>query len=145
MRSRRARARTTARGRRGRAVHVYPEQAAAGLWTTPSDLAKVAIEVQRAIAGPGAVLTQASAREMMTPVGAGRSLSVHNAQRGEGWYFRHGGSNWGFQCVLVAHFRKGYGVVMMTNADSGGPVIPEIEARVAAAYGWDLLDKPLAR
>ncbi len=54
------------------------------------------------------------------------------------------GPNWGFRCSLVAHVRKGYGVVVMTNGDAGGGVIAEIEARVAAAYGWDSLDKPLS-
>jgi len=127
--------------------HVYPEQAAAGLWTTPRDLAKAAIEVQRALRGPkGAVLTQASAREMTTPVGVGPfAVGFTIDQRGEGWYFSHGGSNWGFQCQLVAHVRKGYGVAVMTNADSGGAVIQEVIARVAAAYKWDSLDKPLPR
>ncbi len=127
--------------------HVYPEQAAAGLWTTPTDLAKFAIEVQRAMKGPrGAVLTQASAREMTTPVGVGPfGVGFTVDKRGEGWYFSHGGSNWGFQCMVIAHVRKGYGLAVMTNADSGGQVIGEIVARVASAYGWDSLDKPLAR
>lgn len=127
--------------------HVYPEQAAAGLWTTPSDLAKVAIEVMRAVRGPaGSVLTQAGAREMTSPVGTGPfAVGFQVEKRGEGWYFMHGGSNWGFRCDLLAHVRKGYGVVVMTNGDNGGAVIQEIEARVAAAYGWDTLDKPLVR
>ncbi|MGE0362002.1 MAG: serine hydrolase domain-containing protein [Vicinamibacterales bacterium] len=127
--------------------HVYPEQAAAGLWTTASDLARFAIEVQTAVRGPkGTVLTQGSAREMTAPVGTGPyAVGLGVEQRGEGWYFGHGGSNWGFRCSLLAHVRKGYGVVVMTNGDAGGPVITEIEARVAAAYGWDSLDKPLPR
>jgi CubicO group peptidase (beta-lactamase class C family) len=142
-----ARAHNGAGRRMGAPWHVYPEQAAAGLWTTPSDLARFAIEVQRAIRGPkGAVLTQASAREMLAPVGVGGfAVGLGVAQRGEGWYFSHGGANWGFRCNLFAHVRKGYGVVIMTNSDSGGQLIGELEARVAAAYGWDSLDKPIPR
>jgi CubicO group peptidase (beta-lactamase class C family) len=127
--------------------HVYPEQAAAGLWTTPSDLARAAIEVQTAIRGPaGKVLSQASARELTAPVGVGPfAVGFVIEKKGEGWYFHHSGGNWGFRCDLIAHVRKGYGVVVMTNGDNGGPIIAEIEARVAAAYGWDTLDKPIPR
>ncbi|MGH9314751.1 MAG: serine hydrolase domain-containing protein [Vicinamibacterales bacterium] len=127
--------------------HVYPEQAAAGLWTTPSDLARFAIEVQRALDGPkGRVLSQALAREMITPTGVGGfAVGLGIEKRAEGWYFTHGGSNWGFRCSLVAHVRKGNGVVVMTNSDSGGAILSEIESRVASAYGWDSLDKPIPR
>jgi CubicO group peptidase (beta-lactamase class C family) len=127
--------------------HVYPEQAPAGLWTTPSDLAKVAIEVQLAYRGPaGKVLGQAAAREMIAPTGVGPfAVGFQIESRGQGWYFMHSGGNWGFQCDLLAHVRKGYGVVVMTNSDNGGQVIREIVARVAAAYGWDSLDKPIPR
>ena len=120
--------------------HVYPEQAAAGLWTTSTDLAKFAIEVQRALRGPrGAVLTQASAREMTTPVGVGPyGVGFSVEKRGEGWYFGHGGSNWGFRCTLLAHLRKGYGVVVMTNGDNGSVLATELVERVAAAYQWDM-------
>ena len=145
--ARASRAHNGAGKRMGAPWHVYPEQAAAGLWTTPSDLARFAIEVQRAIRGPkGAVLTQASAREMLAPVGVGGfAVGLGLAQRGEGWYFSHGGANWGYRCNLLAHVRKGYGVVMMTNGDAGGQLVGEIEARVAAAYNWDSLDKPIPR
>jgi CubicO group peptidase (beta-lactamase class C family) len=140
-----------AHGREGQPLsapwHVYPEQAAAGLWTTPADLAKFAIEVQRALAGPrGTVLSQASAREMTTPVGVGPyGVGFSIEKRGEGWYFTHGGSNWGFRCTLIAHLRKGYGVAVMTNGDNGGQVAAELVERVATAYRWDMLDKPLSR
>jgi CubicO group peptidase (beta-lactamase class C family) len=127
--------------------HVYPEQAAAGLWTTPSDLARFAITVQRAIAGTGTtVLSQAMAREMTTPVGVGPyAVGLAVQKRGEGWYFSHSGGNRGFVCNMVAHVRKGYGFVIMTNGEGGGQLMAEIEARVAAAYGWDTLDKALLR
>lgn len=127
--------------------HVYPELQAAGLWTTPSDLARLAIELQRTLHGHSTrVLSLASAREMITPVGMGDfGVGFGLRKLGEGWYFGHGGSNWGFQCDLVAHLRKGYGVAIMTNADSGGVVVNEIRNRVAAAYSWDSLDKPVPR
>jgi len=127
--------------------HVYAAQAAAGLWTTPSDLARFLIEVERAVRGPkGAVLDQASATQMIAPVGVGPfAVGLEVGKRGEGWYFTHSGGNWGFQCDLLAHFRKGYGVVIMTNSDRGGIVINELESRVAAAYNWDSLAKPLFR
>lgn len=144
--------RLAARAHNGRGMamdakwHVYPELEAAGLWTTPSDLAKMAIEIQNAIEGRSTVLTAASAREMVTPVGVGDFAVGFGLRRlAEGWYFSHGGSNWGFQCDLTAHVRKGYGVAIMTNADGGSPLITELRNRVAAAYNWDTLDKPVPR
>jgi CubicO group peptidase (beta-lactamase class C family) len=119
---------------------------AAGLWTTPSDLARFAIDVQVAYRwGRGKVLSQASAREMIAPTGMGPfAVGFSVDKRGEGWYFSHSGGNWGFLCDLLAHVRKGYGVVVMTNG-SNFQIITEIEARVAAAYGWDTLDKAIPR
>jgi CubicO group peptidase (beta-lactamase class C family) len=145
--------RNAARAHNGRGAamdakwHVYPELAAAGLWTTPTDLARFAIEVQLAVRGLShKVLSQSTAREMITPVGVGPyAVGFAIQQKGEGWYFSHGGSNWGFQCDLTAHTLKGYGVAIMTNSDSGGRLIEEIRSRVAAAYNWDTLDKPIPR
>ena len=127
--------------------HVYPEQAAAGLWTTPSDLAKFAIEVQMELLGKSQrVLTQKIAQEMVTPIGVGPfAVGFTIEKQGEGWYFSHGGSNWGFQCDLFAHRAKGYGVVVMTNSDSGGRLTREVRDRLARAYGWDTLDKSIPR
>jgi CubicO group peptidase (beta-lactamase class C family) len=133
--------------RRGDPWHVYPEQAAAGLWTTATDLAKFAIEVQLATAGRSKkVLSPAIAREMITPVGVGPyAVGFDVSKQGEGWYFGHGGSNWGFQCNLVAHRVKGYGAVIMTNGDNGGALINQIRQLIQREYKWDALDQPIPR
>jgi CubicO group peptidase (beta-lactamase class C family) len=127
--------------------HVYPEQAAAGLWTTPTDLALFAIEVQKSIRGESnAVLDRATAREMITPVGVG-SYAVGFAieKRGEGWYLSHGGANWGFRARLVAHVSKGYGYAIMTNADRGSELIAELAERIERVYAWDSVAEPVRR
>jgi CubicO group peptidase (beta-lactamase class C family) len=127
--------------------HVYPELAAAGLWTTSPDLARFGIELQKSIHGKSnRVLNRAMANEMASPVGVGPfAIGMSISKRGEGWYLDHGGSNWGFQCLVLVHKTKGYGFAAMANADSGGRLIAELQQRVAAAYKWDMLDQPLRR
>lgn len=150
-----ARAHNRAGARMGDPWHVYPEHAAAGLWTTPSDLAKFLVEVQKTLAGPALsvpkgqsnrVLSRAMMLEMVTPVGVGPyAVGFSVEKQGEGWYFLHGGSNWGFQCYMIAHRLKGYGVVIMTNGDNGGALVQELRGRIQRAYQWDVLDKPIPR
>ena len=133
--------------RMGDPWHVYPELAAAGLWTTPIDLAKFAIEVQLSLLGrSNRVLQQPAMMQMVTPVGVGPfAVGFTIEKQGEGWYFSHGGSNWGFQCDLVAHRAKGYGAVIMTNGDNGGALIRALRPRIQQHYAWDVLDKPIPR
>ena len=127
--------------------HVYPEQAAAGLWTTPSDLARLVIEVQRSSSGQSnRVLSRAVVQEMLSPVGVGDyAVGFAVTRMGQGWYFAHGGSNWGFRGTLLAHKVKGYGLAILTNADQGGAVANELSRRIQRAYEWDSFAEPAPR
>jgi CubicO group peptidase (beta-lactamase class C family) len=138
-----ARARNAAVGYRGNETavagrwHTYPELAAAGLWTTPSDLARFAIELQRSLRGESnRVLSQQMTRQMLTVVKDGYGLGLALAGDGPSARFSHGGANEGFRCILVAFNETGQGAVVMTNSDLGGAVASEILRAIAREYGW---------
>ncbi len=117
--------------------HTYPEMAAAGLWTTPSDLARFAIELQKSYAGESnKVLSQEMAAEMLTEQMDGYGLGIGVGGEGEWIRFSHGGSNEGFRCQLWAYTSKGMGAAVMTNGDSGGDLASEILRSIAREYGW---------
>jgi CubicO group peptidase (beta-lactamase class C family) len=116
--------------------HTYPEMAAAGLWTTPSDLARWIIEMQQSLNGKANhVLSAAMTRTMLTPVKEGYALGVGTQNTGGKPSFGHSGSNEGYQCQYVG-YENGDGAVVMTNSDSGGQLINEVLRSIAQVYGW---------
>jgi CubicO group peptidase (beta-lactamase class C family) len=116
--------------------HTYPEMAAAGLWTTPTDLAKFLLEIAKARRGESAVLSKALALEMTTPRKSDYGLGLGLTGQGREAGFGHGGSNEGFRCQMTAFFEGGRGAVVMTNGDQGGFVADEVLRAVAGEYGW---------
>lgn len=119
--------------------HTYPEMAAAGLWTTPSDLLKYALEVQRSYAGESnKVLSQEMVKEMLSPQMNNHGLGPGTRGSGETATFGHGGSNAGFRCQLLAFTELGQGVAIMTNGDMGGYLMDEILRSFSSIYDWGL-------
>jgi len=115
--------------------HIYPEMAAAGLWTTAGDLASVAIEVAKSKHGKSnRILSQATAREMLSvqadPVGLGFFLEPGSDR------FGHDGSDEGFLATLIAFADSGKGVAIMTNSDTGFMIFGQLAESVAKEYGW---------
>jgi len=88
--------------------HTYPEMAAAGLWTTPSDLARFALALDATLAGkPGGILRKETAVKMVAAGPGNYGLGLGIQKRGAGEYFAHGGSNEGFRCQLIGHKTAG--------------------------------------
>ncbi len=125
-------------------IHVYPEMAAAGLWTTPTDLAKFAIEVQLSLVGKSnKVLSKETVTRMVTPyVSDNVALGFFIEKKGNAIYFGHGGADEGFRAQLLVHKDKGYGAVVMVNSDNG-QIMNEIIMAIANEYQWeDFLPQP---
>jgi CubicO group peptidase (beta-lactamase class C family) len=116
--------------------HTYPEMAPAGLWTTPSDLARYALGVQAALAGKSKqVISAQTAREMLTPVIENQGIGPQVGGRTSRKFFQHGGANEGYRCQLIA-YTDGEGAVVMTNSDNGGGLTFEVMRTIAHVYGW---------
>lgn len=116
--------------------HIYPEMAAAGLWTTPTDLAKFAIEIALSKQGKANhVLSQKMTQEMLTPVmndvGLGFFLEKDNPGQ-----FGHGGADEGFQALLTMNADSGNGIAIMADSDNGIAVASQVLRRVAQEYAW---------
>jgi CubicO group peptidase (beta-lactamase class C family) len=123
--------------------HIYPEMAAAGLWTTATDLAKFGIEIALSKQGKANhVLSEASTRAMLTPqieqVGLGFFLGEYkNPQE-----FGHDGADEGFQAILIMFADSGKGVAIMANSDSGISAANCLVQSVAKEYGWNYTPEP---
>lgn len=116
-----------------------PNLAAGGLWTTPTDLAKFLIELQREYAGTShRVLNQAMAKLMMSAVSGPPAmrygLGIEVRGKTQDTFVEHGGSAL-FQDDMVAYLRGNRdGIVVMTSGGDGGPLTDEVIRSAATAY-----------
>lgn len=118
--------------------HTYPEMAPAGLWTNAEDLAKFAVNIQKTLKGNSKIgLSKDMTSKMLTPfVEDFIGLGIFIIKRKDEIYFGHGGWNEGFSSEMIAHKDKGYGVVILTNANQPD-FISELIRSVALTYNWD--------
>ncbi len=119
-------------------AHTYPEMAAAGLWTTPSDLAHYILEVQNSMVGKANhVLDAKTTNAMLTPGKNKWGLGVETGGSDANPYFTHGGVNEGFQSLFVAYEKAGGdGAVVMTNSVGGLGIAQDVMRSIAAEYAW---------
>ena len=118
-------------------AHTYPEMAAAGLWTTPTDLLRYAIEVEKSLDGKANhVLSADMTRQMLTTGMGNWGLGLEIGGSPSNPYFSHGGVNEGFINIFVAYEKGGEGAAVMTNSDNGGALGDEIMRSIAAEYNW---------
>jgi CubicO group peptidase (beta-lactamase class C family) len=137
--------RAAAGHQRGRAIdglrHTHPEQTAAGLWTTPSDLARLSIALQRILAGEASpLLSQASFAEALRVQTAPSGLGFILEGSGDALRFGHDGSNFGFESRWQADRQRA--VIVMANANGAMKLIEEVIRAVVKEQGWTDLQAP---
>ncbi len=117
---------------------VFPESAAAGLWSTPSDLARLAIEVQKSKNGKSdKILSASTTAQMLTPQVGGWGLGFVVEGENRTLRFSHGGSTDGYRSEMVAYTNTGQGAVIMANSDKGDRLAAELLRSIAREYGWN--------
>lgn len=117
--------------------YLHPELAAAGLWSTPSDLARLGIALSDAWDGKASgLLNRDVVRTMLSPQVGGWGLGFQVEGEGQVLRFHHGGDNPGFKAMMLVYPARGQGAVIMTNGDRGDRLAGEILLSIAAAYGW---------
>ncbi|MCG8309289.1 MAG: serine hydrolase [Cytophagales bacterium] len=120
---------------------IYPEMAAAGLWTTPSQLIQYAIEIQRIHqTKTDGILKYETVEEMLTP-----GMNGHGLGPGIGEYtFGHGGADEGFRADMTAWKDKSNAIVIMVNSDNG-KIIQEVKLVIAKEYNLPGIEPDIRR
>ena len=122
-------------------AYVMPELAAAGLYTTPTDLTRFGLAVRSALRGDDETLFSRETAEQMLDA----RIPARNGRIAQGFFiegegtslrFGHGGSNIGFKCQLVVYRERGCGAAVMTNGEAGATIVAELLQAIAREYDW---------
>lgn len=124
---------------------VYPEKAAAGLWSTPEDLAHFALALQRSLIGASGLLRPETARAMLTPQAPAYGLGVRVEEQGDDVWFHHRGGTQGYRAYLGASAKGGYGVAVMANGEDAASLLNEVLGAVFEVGGWPAAQRPVVR
>lgn len=116
----------------------YPESAAAGLWTTPIDLAKWLIEIQNELNAQSniSILSKNLLEDMITPQVTVHGLGPVVNGQGSQLELNHKGRTDGFTCGFVSFPYLKQGAVVMINAGNEGAFVDDVLRSIALEYNW---------
>lgn len=127
----------------------YPELAARGLWTNPSEYLTFLIELMNCAQGKThGFISSELARAMLSPQVDGSGFGFRLDGQHEKFKILMKGRTKGYRSAVLIYPALGQGVVVMTNSDNGGVLIEEILHGLSAIYDWPDYkpeEKPLYR
>ena len=116
---------------------IYPAfGSGSGFWSTPDDLARLAIELNKAFSGaPNSLFSKTTAMRMAKPVLGtyGLGLFIQPDDRRSAF---HSGDTNGYHNILRIHLSEGWGCVIMTNGENGTRLYDELQRALAEEYVW---------
>ena len=119
----------------------WPEQAAAGLWSTAGDLARFGQALHRSYAGESDFLPRPLALEALTRQTSHRDigLGLHLQGTGAARRFGHTGAHLGWRAEVMMWLVGGHGLaVMLNNGYTGSEFKAEIVSALVRHRGWSL-------
>lgn len=114
----------------------HPEQAAAGLWATASDLAALLIEIRKGWQGQSDVFTADSIRELLENPIEGHAYGFRLIGEGDSVFMTHYGGTVGYRAGMTLNLASGDGAVYLANADPGSELGREFLGAVSGVYRW---------
>jgi CubicO group peptidase (beta-lactamase class C family) len=117
--------------------NLYPEMAAAGLWTTPIDYAKIVCELQKEYQGhSNLILSKEMAINALSRHYWHMALGFIMDEEGDRIALNFSGGNHGYICDIYSYLNAGSGAIIMSNSNNGGPLIESLFYSISKEYNW---------
>lgn len=114
----------------------YPQQAAAGLWSTSQDMALFLIEIYKAYHGKSALFRQAEIEAMLDQQREGHVYGFIIQREGDAISLSHYGGNVGYRSGITINLTSGNGLVYLINSDIGADLGNELLLSASEVYDW---------
>ncbi|MDR6842143.1 serine hydrolase domain-containing protein [Pseudoxanthomonas sacheonensis] len=119
-----------------RGWQTFPQEAAAGLWTSANELGTFVGALIRSYQGTQPFLPQALATQMMSEVAPSwHGLGPRLDGAGNARIFHHGGANDSYHAWIEGYLQTGDGFVILTNGENGWQLHTEIRNALSDAFG----------
>lgn len=114
----------------------HPEQAAAGLWSNATDMAKFLIEIYNAYQGKKSIFSQSDIKSILSQERDGQVYGFILNRSGDDVSITHYGGNAGYRTGMTIDLTSGNGLVYLINSDNGGALGNELFLSASQVYNW---------
>lgn len=114
----------------------HPEQAAAGLWSNATDMAKFMIEIYNAYQGENSIFSQTDIESILNDEREGHVYGFIVDRSDDDISITHYGGNAGYRTGMTISLSSGHGLVYLTNSDNGGALGNELLLSASQIFNW---------